>query len=321
MLSRRHLRVKVLQALYSFFISGNDRLDLAEKELLRSLTKLHELFFYQLSLIPEIVDFAKRRIEEGKKKFIPSEEDLHPNTKFINNRFIAQLACNRDYIHGLGKFNVSWTGEMTLIGKLYQQIRESSDYKAYVNSPEGSYQEDKEFINLLVRKHLMKSEALHSFYEERHIYWSDDFFTANLLLIKLFKEFSEDWDEDHHLPPLLKDNVENGKGEDHRFFVNLFLKSIIHSHEYEELIRVKLEHWELERVAAMDMIILKMALAEFLEFQSIPIKVSLNEYIEISKIYSTPKSKVFVNGILDKLIADLKAVGQIKKSGRGLIDS
>ena len=317
MLSRRHLRIKVLQSLYAFMQSHNDRLDYGEKELLRSLDKLYEIYIYQLSLLVEIVDYAKKRIEENSRKFYPTKEDLNPNTRFVDNRFIRQLTVNKSYNAYVDKYKVSWVDEEEMIRKLYIELRSSKFYKEYMEGPDTSYDIDKDFVIKIIKKIISESDSLHFYYEEKSIYWADDFYTANYLVIKTIKGFNEKQNELTPLPTLFKNNSD----EDKQFLVNLFRKVILRSDEYFKMIEGKVKNWESDRLAVMDILLLKMALAELLEFPSIPVKVTLNEYIELSKMFSTPKSKVFINGILDKMISELKRNNEIKKTGRGLLEN
>lgn len=321
MLSRRHLRIKVLQALYAFFQSSNDRIDAGEKELFKSINKIYEIYIYQLSLLMEIVDFANKRLEENKKKFFPTEDDLNPNTRFIENQVIKQLADNEDFKKYHQAFKINWADEEEMIRKLYVEIRDGSDYQNYMNKPESDYDDDKDILLKILKKQVLRSESLHYFFEEKNIHWSDDFFTANMLAIKTVKHLKKSFNSNYKLPTLFKVNEMDQEDEDKEFVKLLFRKSIVKSEEYESLIEGKVKNWEMERIAVMDVLIIKMALVELLEFPSVPIKVSLNEYIELAKMYSTPKSKVFVNGILDKLIADLKEQKKLVKTGRGLLES
>lgn len=321
MLSRRHLRIKALQALYAFFQSLNDRLDLGEKELFRSLDKLFEIYIYQISLLIEIVEFAKKRMDENKLKFFPTEDDLNPSTRFIDNRFYQQLSNNRDLLNYIDRYKISWVDQEDMIRKLMIQIRTSPEFKEYISQGISSYNDDKEIFVKIIKKHLSRSEILQYYYEDKNIYWHDDFHTANLLLIKTIRSFDESWTENYKIPVIFEKDPHNRNNEDKDFLINLFRNTIMHSDEYEKLIDDKAKNWEMERIAVMDILIIKMALVELLELPSIPIKVTLNEYIELAKFYSTPKSKVFVNGILDKLISDLKVQDKIKKTGRGLKES
>lgn len=321
MLSRRHLRIKVLQALYAFHQSKNDRLDLGEKELLRSLDKLYELFIYQLSLIIEIVSFARKRIEENKLKFFPTEVDLHPNTRFIDNKFCALLSDNHDFNRYCNLFKINWADQDEMIRKLMTLIRESEEYKNYMNAEVCSFSRDKEILISIFKKIITHSEILQFFYEEKSIYWSDDFFVSNLMVIKVIKSWELNWDESYKLPLIFDHEADFKVNEDKEFILNLFRKTILRSEEYGKLIENKVQNWEMDRIAIIDILLIKMALVELTESPSIPVKVTLNEYIELAKLYSTPKSKVFVNGILDKLIFDLKEKNLINKIGRGLMDA
>ena len=315
------MRIKVLQALYAFFQSVNDRIDLGEKELLKSINKIYEIYIYQVSLLIEIVEFANRRLEENKKKFIPTEEDLNPNTRFIDNRMIKQLSDNKDYIKHFEAYKINWSGEEEMIRKLYKEVRDSEDYKTYMSNKQHSYTNDKDILNKILKKQMARSESLQYFFEEKNIHWSDDFHTANMLVMKTIKHYKENYDEQWKLPTLFKINDFDEGDEDKKFVKKLFRKTIIHSEDYDKLIEEKVKNWEMDRIAIMDILILKMALVELMEFPSVPVKVSLNEYIELAKMYSTPKSKVFVNGVLDKLIEDLKEKKLIQKTGRGLLEN
>ncbi|MCD4746047.1 MAG: transcription antitermination factor NusB [Bacteroidales bacterium] len=319
MLSRRQLRIKVLQALYAFFQSKNDSIDIGEKNLLKSIDKLYELYIYQFSFIIEIVEFAKKKNEEAKLKYLPTAEDLNPNTKFIDNKFIKQLADNKNLTKQIDLLRISWVEEKNIFKKLYQTIKESKEYTDYINSPYNSYHSDKEIIIKIFSKYIASSEILQSFYEEKNIHWADAYYTVSIMIIKTLKSFKEEWDEFELLPVIFKQTEKDNTSEDRDFIIHLFRKTIIHSEDYANLISNIAKNWEMERIAVVDFIIMKMALAELQEFSSIPIKVSMNEYIEISKLFSTPKSKIFVNGILDKLIKELNANNKIKKIGRGLI--
>jgi len=320
MLSRRFLRIKALQAIYAFMQDGPESMNSGEKQLLVSLDKLYELYIRQLSLLIEVSDFARRRIEENKLKFLPTEEDLHPNTRFIDNRFITQLANNRDFLKKSHSFKISWADEEELIRKLYNTLRESDFFISYMDGPEPSYNEDKELAENIFNRIFAESELLQSFFEERSIYWSDDFEISLIMLQKTIKGFRADHDEYTALPALLKDEHDADGSEDLDFVKNLYRKTIIHSEEFNTIIADKAQNWELDRIALMDILLLKMAMTEFIDFPSVPVKVTLNEYIELAKSFSTPKSKIFINGILDKLIVEFKANGKLVKSGRGLME-
>jgi N utilization substance protein B len=321
MLSRRHLRIKALQALYAFTQSHNDNLVLGEKDLLKSINKLYEIFIYQLSLLLEVVEYAEKRLEENKQKFFPTSEDLAPNRRFIDNLFLKQMNENKDLARYVNTYKISWADQGEMIRKLYISMRELPEYQEYMKKPNSTYFDDKEIAQQIVKKVFTRSELLQFFYEEKNIHWSDDFYAANLLVAKTIKSWDVSWDETQRLPLLFKEQVGGGDNEDREFLVQLFRKTIVKDEEYTALIENKVKNWEMDRIAVMDILLIKMAIVELLEFPSIPIKVTLNEYIELAKMFSTPKSKIFINGILDKMIVELKANKKIKKMGRGLIGS
>jgi transcription antitermination protein NusB len=321
MLTRRHLRIKVLTSLYAFFQSMNEDMAFGEKELFRSINKLYEIYVYQLSLLVELVEFAKLRLDHNKQKFFPTEDDLNPSTRFIENRIVRQIAQNLDYKRFVDVYKINWHDQSEMIRKLYAEVRESQDYIHYMEAGTDSYSNDKEILISIIKKQVINSEILHFFYEEKSIYWSDDFYTSSLLVIKTLKSFKESWDENHKLPAVFQNNESGEQDEDREFVKELFRKTILKSDQYARLIQEKAKNWEMDRIAVMDILLLKMALTELTEFQSIPVKVTMNEYIDLAKMYSTPKSKIFVNGILDKLIVDLKSQNKIVKTGRGLVEN
>lgn len=320
MLSRRHLRIKALQALYSYFMSNDLDLAIGEKNMVRSTARIYELIMWQIGFIMQIIKFASKRLDENKKKFYPTPEDLNPNTKFIDNLFIARLAENKDFIRKMGAFHIDWTDEEEMVRKIYNEIREGNDFKKYMSNPERSFSEDKEFIIKVFKDHIAYNDALDYFYEEKNIFWVNDLEIANPLVIKILNWLKSNTDEFDLMPPLYNTDGKEDPDEDRKFLVDLYHKTILKGHQFEEIIENKAKNWEINRIAAMDVILLKMALTELTQFPSIPVKVTMNEYIELSKYYSTPKSRVFINGILDKLIEEMKEDRQIVKKGRGLID-
>jgi N utilization substance protein B len=322
MLSRRHLRVKVLQALYAFFQSEGDDIAKGEKQLLTSTDKLYELYIYQLSFLVKFVDYTRNRMEEAKKKFYPTEEDLNPNTRLVDNRFISQIEENKDFLRWRNKLKINWSDEENLFHKLLLDIKSGEDYNEMIRRERSSYKDDKDLISLLVTNYIPEFETLRNLYEDRSIYWSDeDFDISVFMVIKTINMYKENWGADHPLPPLFKEDDDEGTEDDDRqYMIKLFRYCVLRSEENAALIREQAENWELERIALMDIIIMKIALTELIIFPSIPIKVTINEYIEISKSYSSVKSKLFINGILDKLVIKLKTEGKVLKAGRGLME-
>lgn len=320
MLSRRHLRVKVLQALYAYFQSGNSQIDQGEKQLLLSINKLYELFIYQLSFLVETARFAEFRLEENKGKHLPTAEDLNPNMRFAQNKVLSLIGNNRNFLKKENLYKINWSDDKELVRRFYVMIRESEAYEHYMSKPKNTFEDDKKFVLYLIENLFADFELLQSFYEEKSIYFVDDYHLVSYLAMKFVKFLDKNFDEFSPLPDLLK-TEQDDDNEDLEFVKILFRQTILQSEDWGRLIAASTSNWELERIAVMDVLILKMALTELTVFKSIPIKVSMNEYIDISKYFSTARSKVFVNGILDKLIVDMKASGQIVKTGRGLLDS
>ena len=319
MLGRRHFRIKVLQSLYAYFLGGEARIEVAEKNLLLSIDKVYELYFLQLSFLLEVIHFYKFRMEESKSKYFPTDEELNPSQKLLENRVIVQLQQNREIADMIARYKISWTEEQEMVRKVQQKLKTSKDLSDYLNSGVSSFEEDQDFAGKLFRKFIVKSGDLESFCEERNIHWADDYDVAAIFILKSFKLMNVNFSERDSLPGLLTKDSGTDEADDRKFLLDLFRKTIKHSEEFEKLIDARTKNWELERIALTDIILIKMALAEFLHFSQIPVKVTMNEYIEISKEFSSVKSKSFINGILDKLVTDLTEDKKIKKTGRGLM--
>jgi transcription antitermination protein NusB len=309
-----------MQAIYAFQQEGPESINAGEKQLIVSLDKLYELYIYQLSLIIELSDFARRRIEENRLKQLPTSEDLNPNLRFIQNRFINKLENNRDYLKRNAAYKINWVDEEEMIRKFYNVMREDEGYISYMNKPEISFADEKKVVEMVILRMFSESDHLRSYFDERNIYWTEDFDTAIMMVDKTIKGYKESADEYTALPTFLKDENQSDGSEDMEFVKHLYRKTLINSSDLNKVISERAANWDLERIAVMDTILIKMAITELIEFPSIPVKVTLNEYIELSKEYSSPKSKIFINGVLDKLIADYKDKGIIVKSGRGLME-
>ena len=320
MLSRRHLRIKVLQSLYAHFQTQYGQINQIEKGLLSSIESIYDLYIYLLSSILEVRDFARNRQEDARQKFLPTAEELNPNTRFVDNRFLEQIGNNRDLQRNIARLKISWADHQETFRKIFQQFKASELYESYMNAPSASYHEDKELVLQMFGEFMLTNEVYTSIFEERNIHWADDIDTAASLVAKTIRKWSPSMDEFKPLPPLMINPDEEGDDLIRDFVLKLFRKTIVKSEVSGKLIAERAQNWDLERIAVLDVIILKMAICEFTEFPSIPVKVTINEYIEISKEYSTPRSRQFVNGMMDKLVADLKASGEIKKSGRGLVE-
>lgn len=309
------MRIKVMQALYGFFQSENKDLGKAERELFTGIDKIYDLYIYQLSLLLELMHVAGVLMEDAKNKKLPTKNDLNPNKKFIENKLLIQLSENIHLQREMNNRKISWNNEFELVKKIYNNIRASELYEAYMNKPDDSYATHQNFIVEVFREFIADYELVNHFYEERNLNWGDDIYIVNPMLVKTLESFKQSSAPDFKLMALYKD-----KEDDEQFVKDLFRQTVLLEPETKTLIAEKTQNWEVERIAMMDVLLMKMALAEFMHFSSIPVKVTLNEFIEISKMYSTPKSKVFINGILDKLLADLKEQGRLNKTGRGLME-
>ncbi len=313
MISRRIIRTKVLQVLYAYYSSEEKSINNTEKELFFCIHKTYDLYHYLFALVIDIADYAEGRIEIRRNKHQPTQEDLNPNTKFISNLFINQLRTNRQLQGYLTQTKLSWVNHPELIKELYLIMIESEIYNEYINSEVRSFAEDRKFIERIFNKIFLVSEELYEVLEEQSIYWNDDIEFVISVITKTIKKFNEFSDSDQRLMPMYKDD------EDRVFAKDLYRKSILNHDELQSLIKVHSSNWDVERIAFMDILMMQLAITEFLYFPSIPTKVTMNEYIELSKYYSTEKSRNFINGILDKTLKDLKKEGKINKAGRGLV--
>lgn len=313
MISRRQLRIKALQSLYAYYASGREDMGRSEKELHFNIGKAFELYHYLLILIIDIILYAESRMELARNKRIPTHEDLHPNTRFIDNALVDQLRNNAQLLRYADQHKLNWSNYPELIKELYTKIIASEEFSLYMSAAESGYSEDKKFVTHIFTHLIFPSELLASILEEQSIYWNDDLEFITSMIVKTIKKFKDEDGPEKLLMELYKNE------EDREYVVRLFRQTILHREEYMEYIKQNTRNWDLERIAFMDILIMQMAIAELIGFPSIPTKVSLNEYLEISKYYSTSKSNVFINGVLDKVMLQLKEERKILKKGRGLI--
>jgi transcription antitermination protein NusB len=315
MLNRHHLRVKALHSLYAQFSAPEFDLLMGEKELQRSIDKYYELYVYQLSLFGELLQIAERIIDDGKQKQLPTPEELNPNLKFVNNLALRMLVSNTELNTRKQNLKISWKEEHETLRKLFNKIRLSDVYKNYMAKPTNYFSDAKRFVIDIFGEFIANNEYFEDYYEGLSIFWLDDFYMVNSSVLKTIESLTETTTNSLRLQPLYKDPV-----DDKRFVFELFRRVLLRNKELEKMISDKTQNWELERIANMDVLLMRMAIIELTFFNEIPVKVTLNEYIELSKEYSTDKSKNFINGILDKLVIELKASGEIAKTGRGLMN-
>ncbi|MEQ8624650.1 MAG: transcription antitermination protein NusB [Vicingaceae bacterium] len=313
MLNRRILRVKVMQALYAFFQSKNADLAKAEKNLMLSIQRVYELYLHFLILPVELADAAEVQMEEARNKALPTEEDKNPNRKFVDSYVIAALRNNSSLNRKVADLKVSWSADNEIVRKLWKKIKGGEIYANYL-AEEDHPASHRKFVERILSKYILDSEDFYTLFQERSIYWDyeDSDYAINMAMRYIGKIKGKE--QFKSLPEMYKDQE-----EDLDFVKKLFRKTIANDAENTQLIDEKTKNWEMDRIAVLDVLFMKMAITEFKYFSSIPIKVSLNEYIELSKLFSSPKSKIFINGVLDKLVADFKKNNQIKKTGRGLM--
>ena len=315
MLNRRHIREKVLKTLYAFFQSGNSDIQVGEKELFHSIDKVYEIYLIYMSLLSEFRDAAETLIHERKQKHLPTAEDLNPSLHFLNNRIVEAVVRNSALNQLLEKNKVNWTGQQDLIRKLFMQFRTESAFLEYLAKADVTFEDDREIVFWIFETIVFPSELIEQLLEERSIYWLDEIELMQSGVLKTIKQIKQENSAFFTLLPLQKES-----DEDRKFAKELFRLTIANSDEFHEEISKRAANWEIERVAKMDIILMKMAICELCLFPSIPVKVTLDEYIELSKDYSSPQSKNFINGILDKIVADFKQDKRIQKVGRGLVE-
>lgn len=319
MISRRFLRIKTFQALYAYFQSENKQMGKAEKELFLSLERMHDLYLLFLRLPIELTHQSQLRIDNAKEKRLPTDEELNPNMKFIDNKVFAILGHNEELNAYANDRKITWdkVEDQDLISKFLVHMREHPIFVDYMSTRETSFEEDQKFVVALYKKIIPEFELMLSEIQDKSIYWGYDEMDFVLsMVLKSVKKVDEKSDNSKTILPLYRD-----KKDDTQFVKDLFRTSITENDENAKLIAAKTKNWDVERIATVDVLLMKMALTELLHFKAVPVKVTLNEYIELSKWYSTPKSKVFVNGILDKLVSELTKKGDLKKMGRGLLES
>jgi N utilization substance protein B len=309
MLSRRHIRVKVMQSLYSYLSTKVNEMPVAERAMLKHFDEVVELKLVIISLLIQLVKHADNFYDEGKKKYLPTSLDLNPNTRFVDNDIITSVRNDLDVMDKVAKFSGIWIkNDHDIVHKLFKELYQSDLYQKYIANENNDVEVDKKFIINALNDYILKNELVHHIFEERSIYWVDDLpFIAAIIFGDIKEGKSMDTKE------AFKDS------SDKEFALKLFRNTINNNSDYEEIIIKFARNWEIDRIAKMDQLFLKMAFAEILSMPDLPIKVSMNEYIEISKYYSTPKSKLFVNGLLDNFVKTYTREGKIKKIGRGLV--
>jgi len=307
MINRVLLRIKIVQILYSYYKSDSKSLPVAEKELFHSIEKTYDLYYHLLQLSIEITRYASDRIETKRNRLRPTEEDLNPNTRFIDNTFISQLSGNIQFNEYLTAHKLSWVNYPEIIKELFEEVISTEFYSDYMNAETVDYASDKDIWRKIFKKVILQNENLDDSIQDQSIYWTDDIEMVVSFVIKTIKRFDLAKGEEQELLPMFKDQ------EDIDFASKLIRSVLTKGPALREMIDVNTKNWEIDRIAFMDIVIMEVALAELLDFPTIPVNVTLNEYIEIAKTYSTEKSGTFINGVLDNIVGQLKNENKLIK--------
>ncbi|WP_435050350.1 transcription antitermination factor NusB [Formosa sp. S-31] len=314
MLNRRHIRVKVMQTIYAFNGGESDDFSKDQKFLVQSLEDMYNLYLLQLSLLIEVQKKAEDVLDKSSLKHLPTAEDKNPNRKFVNNEVLQLLKNNRALKDAIEQYGVkNWDLDDEYVEVIYKAILASDIYKEYMQTRTSDFKEDKHFVVDVFKEIVAPNEKLYDYLEDKNLTWLDDLPTVNTNILKLLRKVKPTVADNYFTPKLFKDL------DDKEFAIKLFKKTILNQSKLNEAIDQKAKNWEAERIAQIDYILMQMAVCEIQNFPSIPVKVSINEYLEIAKEYSTPKSSIFINGILDKLVKEYQEKGTLNKVGRGLM--
>ncbi|QHI35545.1 hypothetical protein IMCC3317_08910 [Kordia antarctica] len=313
MLTRRHIRVKVMQSIYALSQSQSDQVDKELKFINMSIANMHDLHMLTLDLFVKLNELAQKQLALSQKKYLATSAEKNPNKKFIQNAIIQHLVHNVNLKTAIQNRKLNdWELNGEYIRVIFDAMLASDVYKEYMASEETTYADDRAFLAKLFSEVIAPNEKLYEYFEDQKLTWLDDLPVVNTLILKSIKQ-CKPGKERIFLPELYKDD------EDREFVKDLFTKTVLNDDMLTTEIQGKTPNWDKDRIANLDLILLKMAICEFLKFPSIPAKVTINEYIELAKEYSTSKSSMFVNGILDKLIKEYKKENKLNKIGRGLM--
>ena len=278
------------------------------------MLEMYDLFLVMLKLITEIKTYSENYLEKSSKKFLPTQEEMDPNKKFVDNRVIKILENNQYLQDAWEERGIShWKRDGEYVAILWEEIRNSQSFENYMTTRESTFKEDKDFIILLLREFIAPNEKLYDYIEDTKLTWVDDLPLVNTAILKYLNKLKENTPDDAKIPKLFK------SPDDEEFAANLFRKALANDEDLAKEMVDKTPNWDKERIAEIDTILIKMGICEMLHFSSIPVKVSINEYLEVAKEYSTPKSSIFINGILDKLSKEYQENNRLNKMGRGLM--
>lgn len=307
MINRTLIRLKIVQLMYAYYQNGGKNIETAEKELLFSLSKAYDLYNYLLMLMVAISRYALTQVERKEEINRTTHNDEKVNRRFVDNRFVLQLESNLQLEEYKQRQKKTWDNNIDYVKKIYEQIIASDTYKEYMEAESVSYADDRELWRKIYKSIIMKDEELDDVLEEQSLYWNDDRSIVDTFILKTIKRFEEDKAEHQELVPEYNDD------EDREFALRLFRRTILNDEYYRSLISKCVKNWEFNRLAYMDIVIMQIAVAEILSFPLIPVSVTINEYVEIAKWYSTPKSGSYVNGIIDAVAKMLRKEKKITK--------
>ena len=314
MLNRRHIRVKVMQTLYAFKGSESDDLSKDQKFLLFSIDNMYSLYLLLISLFIEVQKRAEDDLQKKQKKHLATKEDINPNRKFVENKLLHALKDNLELNNLLELHKITnWNLDGEYVDIIFKAIISSDSYKAYMQTKVSGFKEDKDFIIDIFKNVVAPNEKLYEYIEDKNLTWLDDLPTVNTTILKLLRKVKQTSPDNHFTPKLYKD------ADDKQYAIDLFKKTLLNKTAITKEIDERTQNWDSDRIANIDYVLLQMGICELKNFSSIPVKVTINEYLEIAKEYSTPKSSIFINGILDKLVKEYEAEGTLKKIGRGLL--
>jgi N utilization substance protein B len=314
MLNRRHIRIKVMQILYAFKGGESDNFSKDQRFLLHSIDGMYNLYLLLMSLLIEVHKKAEINIEKTQKKLLATTEDKNPNKKLIFNEVFLLLKNDQELLADIEAHRITnWELDDEYVDILFREILASDLYAEYMQTKTSTFKEDRDFVVDVFKEIIAPNEKLYEYIEDKNLTWLDDLPIINTAILKLLKKVKENVKPTYFVPSLYKDE------DDKKFAIDLLKKTILNQSALAAEIEGKTKNWDADRIASIDYILLQMGICEMLNFSSIPVKVTINEYLEIAKEYSTPKSSTFINGVLDKLVKEYQEGKKLNKIGRGLM--
>ncbi|MDD7100383.1 MAG: transcription antitermination protein NusB [Bacteroidaceae bacterium] len=307
MINRELIRIKTVQLVYANITNGGKSMEEAIKEMDESLSAASDLYYHMLSLICDITDYAAQRYEMICTHLLERGVKSLPSDKFVANRFATQLQDNKQLeTFVLANKQLRWTTHEDIVHSVYDRIIESNEYKAYMESDDNSYEADRDLWRTLYKKYIYQNEQIDEALEDWSIYWNDDRFIVDTFVMKTIKRFEEKNGDSQQL-------LSGGNGEDRKFGRDLLVYTLANRNEYKEFVKAHIHNWDISRLVTMDLVIMLTAIAEIINFPGISVNVSLNEYINIARIYCSNKNAGFINAALDSIVKDLRAQGRLLK--------